>query len=292
MAIANAITGLCQMGYLDDLYMGILMSGSYRDAEGGVQRRGTGGVSRLSSSFFVPGGSLRIMPTNASTWLDTTDGKIVRAATGYPCSDLPNFSLIFVSGINMKYTGCKATSVTLESAVGDPLTCSLEWLATGISDTAIVAPAEPGDIGDLWEWYDAVVTVAGGSYSLESFTISVSNSIRPSSDLDGFGQGISHRTPKRLFIGDERVTLSVRTKNPIPSSVRGNLSDAPATDLGFTATFTNALAGSLAITGANFMNSSGENPIEQEDGTVIYSYGFEAQINSQAFTCTMTAPTP
>lgn len=291
MAITTAITGTCQQAYMDGAYMGRVIGASFNDAAGGVHRRGTGGTDQLSTGFFVPGGNVRMYPTEASTFLQTVGGKIVRSATGYPCSDLPTFDLLFQSEVNMTFNDCKTRGISLDCSVGEALTAALDFQSLSITE-GDSAPVSPGSLGSLWEWYHASCKFGAGSgtltgeYSLEGFSLSLENSLTPRSDMDGFAPGQSVRTPKRLFVGDEAVRFTLRTKNPIPSSVRKNLEDNMATDLAFDAVFTNGTS-VLTINIDNAMNMSGENVLEQEDGVAIYTYAFEARYCSQALSITM-----
>lgn len=285
--IATSITGLCQALLIDGNPVGLVTGGTLNGAVPPVHRRGQGGIDRRAGAFFTPGGTVNFIPTeDIGTFIQTTGGKVKRAATGYPCSALPTFALKYIGESVKEYTGCKVQQIELSASMGDPLAATLEFMGTGLAASTGTA----GTPGQHWEWFDATVTLESVAYSVEGFSATLENALTPSSDLDGFGVGVAHRLPKRVFEGDESVRLQLRTKNEIPLATLGNVADDIVTNLTFVATFTNAAAGTLVITADNLCIAGDETPMEGEDGIVVYSYSFEGATNGNSLTIAYTAP--
>lgn len=293
MAIATAVTGLCQDIWIDTgsggAPIGLVTGGTLNDAGSLVHRRGTGGQDSVRGAMFVPGGNVSFIPTAESKDWMTVSGLLSRAGVAYPCEALTEFDLDYQADGLTGFRSCKVNSFSLEAGVNDPVSCTMDFQGLDI----LAGSAGTGTTGHGWEWYDSTVTFESGSYSLEGLTINLENNLDARSDIDAPNStGSFVRLPKRLFEGDEVVRVTLRTKNPIPPAVRGAWNDEPRPAgglLDLAATFTNAsvLGGeslSLAISG--LFNGGGELPVEAEAGVVIYNYTFEAAINGLAFSLT------
>lgn len=292
MAIATAKTGTCLKAFINDEYPGIVTGGNIPDVGDIVRREGLGGVEVIGPGFFNPRGSLNFIPTtNAMAWMEDGAGSIIqRAATGYPCSALTAFTAQFEGETNVRATGCYAAGLTLESAFGDPLSATLDFMVTAIDDTAVTAIASPDALGEHWEWYHGIVSVEAVDYAIQGFTVGIEHNLIAASDLSGSKAGAGIRAPLRYIVGKETVRATVRTANPIPSSVRGNLADTITDTITLVGTFTSTAAGTLVITADNLVNTGGGVPLENSEGLVTYTYTFEARANSSALTIAYTAP--
>lgn len=295
MAIGDAGTGTClgvAFSTNGSTYypFGIVTGGSVRDADQVQHRRGAGGIDVPRGTFYTPGVNVTYLPVGATAqslvYMTDTGSLLRRGAGTWPLTNCTNLTPFYVRyGMNgtaggtfyLDYANCKVNSFSLDAAVDSPLSATLDILSASNIAESSNAPPSMALSGENWEWYHGSVSLNGGTYVVQSFSVSLENGLIPLSDLDSPGYTGGRRVPKRMLEGDETCRITVTTANRIPISVRGN-TDELTDNLTFFAQFTNADSKVLTISASNLINSSGEHPVEAAGGVVMYQYGFEAKI--------------
>ncbi len=134
-----------------------------------------------------------------------------------------------------------------------------------------------------------VLLVAGQAIEVQSFTSTKDNGLVAKTSLDGAGSSGEKRDPVSIREGHERVSLEVRTLEPLAAATRGNLTDDILTNLAFSAIFTRGTA-TYTHTLAGLALASASMPIEGGDGDLEFSYTFRAPANlSTAWVTTYAA---
>lgn len=292
MSATDVRTGLCQ--YLEWSLdgstwfpFGIVPGGETGDAEAPEHRRGLGGFDRLVGPMVFPGGSVQFLPVDG-TFITHALGYVFRPRTTYyPCTGLTEYYVRMgtASGAagEEQYQYCKTNSLVLEAAVGDPLQATVEWLGRDKSEVVYDKPTQT--LGDHFEWYDGVCTVNSTAVSLQGFTVTLENGLRPYTDMDG-AVATELRLAKRLLEGNEAIRLDVRCGNPLTLAARGAVADDLPVNLTANFAFTNTEADVLTIAVTGLANVSKGTPAQGDDGEVIHSYSFEAADNAQALAVT------
>ncbi len=223
---------------------------------------------------------------------DVTDDTVVTLAdrnpTGYPGSALSKFTVgIADNGILHYYNNAKVGSLSLSAEVDGVLTATLNWMATKKTEGSPGSPTAA--TGSGWTWYQGVLLVAGQAIEVQSFTSTKDNGLVAKTSLDGAGSSGEKRDPVSIREGHERVSLEVRTLEPLAAATRGNLTDDILTNLAFSAIFTRGTA-TYTHTLAGLALASASMPIEGGDGDLEFSYTFRAPANlSTAWVTTYAA---
>lgn len=291
MGDSNVRTGICQ--YItystgSDAAFGIVTGGSVRDADNVQHRRGQGGVDRIVGGLVTPTVSVTFLPVDVSIIGTAGPGLAWRAASGFPCSDLATSTVKYGSFTEEDFTGAKVNTMSLTCGMGDPLSCTVDFMALNKFETSLgsgVAVTDPH-----FEWYSAACTVNSTNVSVQSFTINLNNNLRAYQDIGSVtasaGGMYYNRLPLRLLEGNESVRLDVRCANKIACATRGNLVDNLPVTLTFAGQFTNSAGDVLSLSMSTLANATASHPVVV-DGEVVYDYSFEAEDNSQPLTITL-----
>lgn len=257
--------------------------GSFTDTtEPGERSYVGGGAARFGTSLEF---------TGTVDWDVTTLDPVVlasRAATGYPLSALPEFSIGYAdlrSNILHRFWHCKADEITLSAEVDVVLSASMSWRARAKAEVTPGTPTAPTGLG--WSFWQAEVRAAGQAIQVQSFRATRANGLQASTDLDGGQAADTRRQYKRLVEGFDRVSVEVTARRALTAAQRGMLLDSIATNLTFSAIFTRGTS-VLTLAISNLSSTSAEWPVTADEGEADLSYGFSAPANSNAWSLTLT----
>ncbi len=189
-----------------------------------------------------------------------------------------------VSGSARVQTGAYIDSLTLRCAVGEPLTAGIGWQALNDAVYSTVPFSLPAMSTKTYEWFYGTSTVEGRTVYVQGFEISLNNSITPWYDLDA-GVAASLRKPVGLKIGNQKVTCRVDClAGPSATAIADMIGDDLATNISCSC----VLAGTNTITLglSNLSRVSQPRPLVNADGTVQYTFSYEAPDNATCLSIT------
>lgn len=284
-----AKTGLCQ--FLDwgasttiASSMGKVTGGSITYDSAVTHREGIGAQDDMVGGPIPLGGSADIILQN-----EALVAYALRSA--YTCPSLTEFCVAGGEFADArKQTGCKVNTLGLSCSIGEPLTASFEWMATG--DAAYSTAAQAYDTEYTWEWFTATASVAANAaLEVQSFEISLNNNCEQIWTLDT-ATGDQKRWPDYIKVGSQEVTVSVEAlvmqHATTPAAV---IQDTLATDLTCVFTFLGGTSGTdtMTITTSNLARATAGVPWTVGGSLVAYPYTFEAKKDASSLTVSVAA---
>ena len=279
-----AETGLCQ--FLDwgasttiSASMGKVTGGSLTYDSAVTHREGIGAQDSMVGGPIPLGGSADVILQS-----EAIIAYALRSA--YTCPTLTDFC---IAGGKLadarKQTGCKINTLGLSCSIGEPLSASIEWLATG--DAAYATAAQAYDAEYTWEWFTATANVAANSaLQVQSFEISLNNNCEHIWTLDTATE-TQQRLPDAIKVGSQEVTVSVEALVMQHATTPAALiQDTLATNLTCVFTFKGGTSGTdtMTITASNLARATAGVPWTVGGGLIAYPYTFEAKKDAASLT--------
>lgn len=274
--VASIVTAQGSAFTVNSAVFAIILGGTLRDSAGPLHSGGIDGADAVAGGQLTPGGRISFIPTTDTAVLIATNGEDPSIALRVAKRDaLTAFVVKWFGEVTKTFTGCKVNSLSLSCRLNDFLKGDLDFQALAVTEAALGVGEPPSlTYGEVWRWYQGVVTLEGVGYVHQSWSISIENGLESVFSLDA---PITNavRYPQRLLEGIQQIRLQIETLNHIPFSVRGNNADEVPWNLTFSATLT-AGGNILAISLDNLTPADGEDQI-QERGAQRYRYGFETK---------------
>ncbi len=229
---------------------------------------GTGGQDSTVYSMIEPKG-------NAETWLQST--MLLACVTKAAANGLPTVIATLDGGIlaeDMKQqTDCYINSCKLSCEVGGAVKAAYDWLALGMTTSAVtVAPAAKAN-NLMLLWHGANVVIDTVTHSCQSWESTLENGLKLHTSLDGKTAG-TQRMPEAITPGNQKVTLTAEFK-ALPTV--DLLVDIPATvTFGFSAVNTEGSAKTFRHTVGALHPVSLPTKIVSGEGEVTWSMELEA----------------
>ena len=171
-----------------------------------------------------------------------------------------------------QYTDAVVTQGSIAYSQDNPLSCTLNWGALGISE--VVGSTMPDIAEDIFMDWDVSVDVEGGDYSCSAFTLNWNNNVafKKAGKAKVSGQ---KRWPDYYLVGIEDASLDITLAKPLPTTVDAPFYDCLADDITVTISATSCNGDALVITVDNLM-LQGDNNMALVDGNtqVEWPYSF------------------
>jgi hypothetical protein len=179
-------------------------------------------------------------------------------------------------------TGAYIDSLTLKCAVGEALSCAMGWQATASAAYSTVRFALPSVATKMFEWFAGTITVASRTVNCQGFTVNIKNNVTPWYDMDA-GSAATLRQPSGLKIGSQNVSVSVDClAGPTNTEIGDMIGDDLATNV--TCSFVMAGTTTMTIGVSNLSRVSQPIPLASADGTVQYTFSYEAPNDASCIT--------
>ena len=222
---------------------------------------GAGGQDSTVYSMIEPKG-------NADTWLQSLS--MIACVTKAAANALPTVIPQIdggVLGVDMKkQTSCYINSCKLSCEIGGAVKASYEWVALGMTASAVSTAAAAKAKNLMLLWHSSTVLYGGGTFACQTWESTLENGLKLSTSQDGKTAGVQ-RMPESVAPGNQKVSLTAEFKAPPTFDL---LKDIPATlAFVFTAkntetsakTFTHTVGSSLHPVTQPTKIASGENEV-------------------------------
>jgi len=281
MAITHD-TGITQYlsygtGATADTYAGRVISGNLFGDPNRVWRPSIGGKHAAARNAPVRlGGTATIEVADA-----TLIGYFSRSSYTKPAMNALTFEggLAGDNNTGWTQTGCYINSIEARMSVGEPLVCTIEWVAT--DEAAQGTPAAQDEMAAHFEWFEGTSTLNGTTYGLQSLTVRGSNNLEALTTIETKGSNVKV-LPQDFKVGKETIEISAEMLARPTSNTLWDIHDD--VDLsGMSAILSATAVGSAAtitFTLANLAGGAHRMPFEADDGTVVFTLDMAAEPNA------------
>ena len=167
---------------------------------------GAGGDDSVVYSMIEPKGS-------AETWLQTTT--LLDCVTKSANNALPTQIAQIDGGVlgeqMMKQTECYINTCKLSCEIGGAVKAAYDWLALGMTASAVTTAAEAKAKNLMLLWHGATTEVDGVTFSCQSWEVTVENGLKLHTSLDEKAAGME-RFPEAITPGNQKVSLTAEFK--------------------------------------------------------------------------------
>lgn len=262
--------------------IGRRQSGTLGYEQSVAHRTGGRGDDSMAFGLLYATGSVNWLVQDKTFLTTIANGN--RLATGYPGSLPTAFQVqggTDDAACVRHQTGCLINRLAFEGAVGEALSATAEWYATGESDLASWTVASP-PTGAPMEWYKADCKIGGSAYVMESFSAEITHNLRGYGSLDAGVTG-TLRWVEGFLPGPEAVTASAQLRTPLGVDLIAD--DPQSSSYTLACTWTNGTT-SLTLTLTGMVVTGMPLELGGADDEIFWAVDFEAPLNSNAWVIT------
>ncbi len=232
-------------------------------------------ITRSEARMINTNGGMKAVDSHAS--LITLEGRTefwADAATFEDICDLINDTAGALTGFTAAIgtytqTGCKATNLTLNAAVGEALKGSLSWMATAKGTGT--DPGAPASV-ETFTCISLVAVGIGTTVNASTIDLTVANGVKAVHSMNATGS----RLPVALAEGAQAVTFNIKLTDipSIPADITGALAKIASVTMAFTST--GAAPKTLTITLTNCLPTE-QSLTDSIDDILMHGINYSAE---------------